>query len=367
MNRIVQVANFVTPTSGGVRTTLTHLAEGYAAQGHEVIQVLPGQHDERVEMPWGQRVVLHSPAVPGTGYRVLAASSKLRRALTELAPDALEVHDRTTLRSLGAWAKDHAVPSLVVSHERLDRWLRQWLSPRLPLQSVADRSNTSLAAAFDTVVCTTSWAAEEFTRLGISNLRTVPLGVDLRGFAPRLHATGRDELLLVMASRLSREKRPELAIDALRELRRRGANARLVVAGDGPMRDALVQRSAGLPVHWLGFVKERGCLAALLAAADIVLAPGPVETFGLAALEALACGTPVVVNRHSALPEVVGAAGRAAASSGFVMADAIEDLLSGDEVQCRLAARTRAEHFDWDVTVRGFLDIHGLAPLRQAA
>ena len=46
-----------------------------------------------------------------------------------------------------------------------------------------------------------------------------------------------------------------------------------------------------------------------LGAADVVLAPGPVETFGLAALEALACGTPVVVSGSGALPEVIGGAG----------------------------------------------------------
>lgn len=43
----------------------------------------------------------------------------------------------------------------------------------------------------------------------------------------------------------------------------------------------------------------------------MAIAPGPAETFGLAALEALACGTPVVVRAESALPEVVGDAGPA--------------------------------------------------------
>lgn len=360
MSRIVQVANFVTPTSGGLRTTLAHLAEGYAAQGHEVVQVLPGRRDDTVATPWGRVVSIAAPEVPGLGYRVLASPVRVRSALDALEPDRLEVHDRTTLRGLGRWAAGAGVPSLVVSHERLDRWVRQWLPWWLPLEAGADRSNRALAASFDTVVCTTRWAAEEFARLGTGTVRTVPLGVDLGAFRPRLGPSGHDGLLLVMASRLSREKRPDLAVEALRELLRRGVDARLVVAGDGAQRRDLERLGRGLPVVWRGFLPDRTELAVLMAQADVLLAPGPVETFGLAALEAMACGTPAVVNRHSALPEVVGPAGRAAASSGYVFADATLDLLTTDEPVRREAARRRALEFSWDATVRGFLDVHGL-------
>lgn len=367
MSRIVQVANFVTPTSGGLRTTLRHLAAGYAAQGHEVVQVVPGAQDAVEQMPWGTRVCVEGTLLPGTGYRVVTHVRRLERMLAELRPDRLEVHDRTTLRGLGGWAGRAGVPSLVVSHERLDVWLRQWLPRRAPLGRAADRSNAALASSFDQVVCTTAWAAEEFTRLGVRNLCEVPLGVDLDAFPPRLHATECDEVLLVMASRLSREKRPELAVGAVRELVRRGRRVRLVVAGDGAMRSGLERSSKDLPIHWLGFVQDRAELAALLAAADVAIAPGPVETFGLAALEALACGTPVVVNRHSALPSVVGDAGRTSASSAWVFADCVEELLAVDELTRRHDARARAEAFTWDATVHGFLGVHGLVAERLAA
>ncbi|RAB79093.1 glycosyltransferase, partial [Burkholderia multivorans] len=51
----------------------------------------------------------------------------------------------------------------------------------------------------------------------------------------------------------------------------------------------------------------RDTVAGILASADVALAPGPHETFGLAALEALACGTPAVVSRTSALAEILTA------------------------------------------------------------
>jgi len=169
-------------------------------------------------------------------------------------------------------------------------------------------------------------------------------------------------------TRLSREKRPDIAVATCRELLRRGINTRLVVTGDGPLRSRLTADAHGLPIDWLGFVADRAQLAARLAAADVALAPGPVETFGLAALEALACGTPVVANWRSALPGVLGPqAGRSAAGSGFTFADAVQDLLAVPERVRRCAARTRAEEFSWEATVRGFLAVHGAAQQATAA
>jgi len=370
MSRIVQVANFVTPSSGGLRTTLAHLAGGYGRAGHEVIQVLPGPRDDSTDMPWGCCVQRRSPALPRTGYRVLRAGPGLARQLDELEPDRLEVHDRTTLRALGRWANARGVPSLVVSHERLDRWLEQWLPRQLPLAAAADRYNAAMAASFDVVLCTTAWAAAEFQRLRTPHLVRVPLGVDLAG----LHRLAADDVwrrhqlrgaahLLVMVSRLSREKRPGLALDTVAELVRRGCSVRMLVAGSGPQQRLLERQATGTPVHFVGYLSDRGRLARLLASADVLLAPGPVETFGLAALEALACGTSVVVNEASALPEVIGeSGGRSAYGSPGAFADAIEQELAQPLEHRAAAARSRAERFPWSTTVAGFLRAHGLQP-----
>lgn len=360
MSRIVQLANFVTPTSGGLRTALTHLANGYAAAGHEVVQVVPGPVDVTTAHAWGRQVQLRAPELPGTGYRVLPDPRRVTAALTSLSPDRVEVHDRTTLRGVGRWARARDVPSLVVSHERLDRWLRQWLSPRLPLDRVADRTNAALAESFDVVVCTTAWAEQEFTRLSVEHVRRVPLGVDLTAFCPAPPPPAHDGLHLVMASRLSKEKRPDLAVRATAELVRRGHDVRLSVAGSGPLASSLRAGTSSVPVDWLGHVAGRDRMAALLRSADVVLAPGPVETFGLAALEALACGTPVVANVHSALPEVLGDAGLASASTPRSFADAVQALLLVPPAERRRRARARAEQFPWSATVEGFLRAHQL-------
>lgn len=373
MSRIVQVANFVTPTSGGLRTTMNRLAEGYAERSYHVVQVLPGARHSETPTPWGVRVTRAAPAIPGTGYRMFTGFDAVAPAIARFHPYRLEVHDRATLRGLGGWARRRGLRSLVISHERLDRALDQWLPSLLPLRWAADRSNRTLAAAFDVVVCTTGWAAAEFERIGTPNLHRVPLGVDLERFHPeradpqlrRTHAAA-DVSLLVMASRLSREKQPELALDTARELTRRGRPVHLVVAGDGPQRLRLQQQATDLPVTFLGFLADRSRLAALLATADVVLAPGPVETFGLAALEALASGTPVVANRASALSEVLGPVGRAVPGTATAYADAVQELL--DEPDQGARCRRRAERFTWSTTVTGFLAAHGIGtPAPQCA
>ena len=364
----MRLVNYIAPASGGLRTALRELGAGYLAAGHEPVLVMPGPRLERRQTEQGLVVTVPGPRVPGTGgYRAIVARRPLRRLLDDLEPDRLEVSDRTTLRWTGAWARRCGVRSMMVSHDSLAALVGMFRPPGLPVRGLVDRLNRNTAASFDVVVCTTGWAGQEFRRLGVPNLVQVPLGVDLAGFHParadenlRSRLAPRGWWLLVHCSRLSPEKRPERAVGALAELRRRGVPAVLVIAGDGPRRRTLQDQAAGLPVRFLGHIAHRGALAQLLATADVVIAPGPAETFGLSALEALASGTPVVVSDRSALPEVVGPAGLAAEDNDASCADAVERLLRRDVAERRRLARQQAERFDWPTAVDGFLRAHGL-------
>ena len=367
--RIVRLANFVAPHSGGLRTSLAELGAGYLAAGHEPVLVIPGKRDGDEMAAQGRVITLRAPRVPFTGgYRVLWRRRRLARLLVTLRPDALEVSDRTTLRWTGAWAREHGVLAVMVSHESVTALLKLTRLGRLGLdRAVADRLNRRTARAYHRVICTTIWAAAEFGRIGAGNLVRVPLGVDLDTFSPRAEGSGRvrsryvgeGQILLVHCGRLSAEKRPQRSLTTLATLRAAGLPVRLVVAGDGPLRSRLVRRAAraGLPVTFAGFLPGRTDLAALLASADVAIAPGPAETFGLAALEALACGTPVVVSAESALPETVGEAG--ASVPGEDLAAGVRAVLARPERSRRAAARARAERYDWGTAVRGFLAAHG--------
>ncbi|MFJ7960563.1 glycosyltransferase [Streptomyces sp. NPDC096319] len=370
--RIVRLANFVTPTSGGLRTALDQLGRGYRAAGHEPVLVVPGDVASDHHTEQGRVITLPGPVLPGTGgYRVLADRRRIRRLLDDLAPDRIEVSDRTTLRWTGEWARRARVPSVMVSHETADGVLRTWGVPPALAARAADRLNRRTAWAFARIVCTTEWAEREFVRIGARNVVRAPLGVDLERCRPgrrssvlrARHADGQ-RVLLLMCSRLSVEKRPGTALDALEELRDAGIAAALVVAGDGPLRGALERRARErrLPVRFLGHVADREALADLQASADVCLAPGPAETFGLSALEALACGTPVVVSASSALPEVVGTAGASAADTPVAFAAGVRGVLAVPEGARRRAARARAEGFTWDRAVTAFLHAHDALP-----
>ncbi|MER6738994.1 glycosyltransferase [Streptomyces puniciscabiei] len=374
--RIVRLANFVAPASGGLRTALRELGKGFRAAGHEPVLIVPGERHTDRDTEQGRVITLPGPLLPGTGgYRVLTDKRRVAALLEELAPDRLEVSDRTTLRWTGRWARRARVPAVMVSHETADGVLRTWGLPEHLSRRAADALNTRTAHVYSRVVCTTEFAEREFVRIGARNVVRAPLGVDLMERHPALrdpglrarHARG-EEALLVMCSRLSVEKRPGTALDALDALIRGGRRAVLVVAGDGPLRARLEQRARehGLPVTFLGHVSDRTALGALQASADIALAPGPAETFGLAALEAMACGTPVVASVSSALPEVIGSAGATAADRGEAFADAVELLLDRGEGARREAARARAECFGWGTAVEAFLAAHDAQVLRPA-
>lgn len=365
---IVQLANFYGPRSGGLRTALHHLGAGYVAGGHRVTLVVPGPRYAEEDLPNGtRRCTLPAPQILGTGGYRAVHPQRVRALLERLHPDRLEVSDRLTLRGMGLWARRHGVPSVVISHERLDRLLEQFLLPHPLAQRVADVANRRMAENYDTVVCTTGFARAEFDRIAVPNVRQVPLGVDLAAFAPtnrdpgwRRQLSSGADALLVHCGRLSPEKHVERSVDTVAELTESGQRVRLVIAGDGPRRRALERRARGLPVTFLGFVQERADVAKILASADVSLAPGPHETFGLAALEALASGTPVVVSASSALREIVHpGCGAAVDDHAPAFAGAVTTLLGSPEEHRRAAARSRAEDFAWPDSVRGMLEVLG--------
>ncbi len=356
--RIAQLANFVGPTSGGMKVVIETLGKGYVDAGHTRIFVSPGARDEIVETEAGILVSVRAPKVTDQ-YRMIFQPWRVLDVLDRFRPTSIEVSDKWTLSPAARWAQKRSVGSVLFSHERLSDMLAMWARRSFGVETVVGGLNRRLSKAFDTVVVTSRFAADEFDNTG-AELELVPLGVDLETFNPRAGEPVDDGVLkFCYVGRLSHEKSPQLAVQTVVELHRRGHRVRLDLYGTGPDR-AELQRAAGdAPVFFQGFVAGRDEVARRIAAADISLSVCPAETFGLAVLEALACGTPVVTSNRGGAHELVDVtSGASGDPNPAALADAVESLLPRLGPDLRAAARARAERYPWRRTIEQMLGVH---------
>lgn len=213
-------------------------------------------------------------------------------------------------------------------------------------------------------------------KLDPARVRAVPLGVDSEVFRPgrpggpamvATRAGGLESPYVVYVSSLHPRKNLAALRNAVVLLAAQGLPHHLVVVF-APAPDRLdsteleKEALAELPgwpgrVHGLSQLSEVE-LAAVMAGADVFCLPSLMEGFGLSALEAMACGVPVVVANRGALPEVVGDAGLVAEPTAEDLAEAMAAVLTdpGRRSTLARAARRRAEGFSWAATAAAWAD-----------
>jgi glycosyltransferase involved in cell wall biosynthesis len=194
-----------------------------------------------------------------------------------------------------------------------------------------------LAEQADAVIVPSAFARERLRELGAplpwERVHVLAPPVDEVAAASRAATDG----YALVVSRLAPEKGVDVAIEACR-----AAGMGLVIAGDGPERDALQERAGGSEVRFAGHVDDTE-LAALRAGASIALVPSrSAETFGLAAAEAMAAGLPVAASRVGALPELVDETGLVPAGDPDALAGAIARLAGDRDAGLRGLERVRA-------------------------
>jgi glycosyltransferase involved in cell wall biosynthesis len=195
-------------------------------------------------------------------------------------------------------------------------------------------------------------------------MRVVHLGARAPHDPPPRHA----EPTVATLGNVIARKRHEDVLRAIAAARRRLPSLRWIVIGDGPERPRLEQlaRELGVPADWLGRLDHGAALEAL-ARCHVMALPSVDEAFGVAYVEALACGVPAIAARGEGGPEEIAEAGEGMLLVPPRDPDALADVLAGllsdrDELE-RLATAARStarERFGWErcgqLTVEAYRD-----------
>jgi alpha-1,6-mannosyltransferase len=364
--KIVDVCAFYSPKGGGVRTYVEQKLRIGPRLGHEIVIVAPGDEDAVIERgPMARIVLIKSPRFPlDRKYWYFADAARLHATLDAEAPDFVEA--TSPWRSAGLVA-DWAGPaprSLVMHADPLSAYAYRWFGQIFSRQTIDRQFSVfwehlrNQSRRFDHVVCANGDLTSRLREGRVANTVTIPMGVEPGCFSP-LHrdAQVRAQLLaacdlpesatlLIAIGRLAPEKRWPMVIDAVNAANHKTPIG-LVMLGEGREQRTILKHIAGNPhVRLFAPERDRPTFARLLASADALIHGCEAETFCMAAAEARASGTPVIV------PDAGGAADHASGGAGLTYTSG--DPASAAEAIHRIAigrprpaaiARTMDEHF----------------------
>ncbi|HXY26482.1 MAG TPA: glycosyltransferase [Candidatus Acidoferrum sp.] len=395
MIKTLHITNSYHPSSGGIRTFYLALLKAANTHRRLVRLVVPGPESSVEEIgDYGRIYTIAAPRAPVLDHRyhILTphdyfwpGETPLRQILEQERPDLVEICDKLLLHYLTGvlrrrWIPGVPVPALIgLTCERLDdmaafhvssgsaaRWLSQSYMRKL------------YVPRFDFHIAVSDYTAAEVRRAlppgKQDRLYVEPMGVDCERFCKTqerpvlreellrcLEANGRTAVLLY-AGRLGHEKNLLLLPQTLKKLRATGNfDFRFVVAGSGPLKAQLRAAFEDQTPGAVLFLGQCGAdrLAELYAAADAFVHPNAHEPFGIAPLEAMAAGLPLVAPASGGLLTYANRrnAWLTEATPGDFAA-AIESALSdGPARREKLEkARKTTQEFSWSrVTARYFL------------
>ena len=302
------LATFYCPTGGGIRTYYDAKLDWFRHQtDHRYTLIVPAERSSiRAVSPSATVVEARGTCMAraSDSYRLFTDIGFIRQAIRNCGPDVLETGDPWISGPLALWIRRRdRVPAILSAFFHSDpkaTYVEPALARHTPapvahaVSAWAGRAFYRLQCSYDITLVSSAYAAEQLSQGGIRHLRRVPFGVDAIFFKTGRHRQPafRPQRRLLYAGRLDRDKHVDRLITILPHLLDDPA-VFVTVAGTGLFR-ATFERWTHPRVRYVGFVRDREALAALYGDHDVFLAPGPYETFGLAALEAAAAGLVIV-------------------------------------------------------------------------
>ncbi len=360
--KVAYVYDAVYPyVKGGVERRIREVAARLAARGHEV-HVYGMKFWDGPDAVEAGGVTLHGvcPATPlyAGGRRSVAQAIRVGRSVLRplLREGRFDVIDCQAFPYFPCFAAKAASvmtgsPLVITWAEVWDGYWYEYLGRRGWFGRLIERSAARLT---DRAIATSPLTARALADLGMGHrIEVSPCGVDLREVDAAGPADEGSDV--VFAGRLIREKHVDVLLRALALLRERIPDLRAVVVGDGPERPALerLARDLGLEdaVAFTGFLPDHEHVIAAMKASRVFALPSTREGFGIAALEAMACGLPVVTADHprNAVRDLVSdRTGLLCRLTPEDLAEAIAAALDSYPSQAP-ACRAAAEGFDWEL------------------
>lgn len=352
---------------GGSGIVATELGKGLAAHGHDVHFIcadMPFRLDDLSDHLFFHQVHMYPYPVLQNPQYDLALASRLSEVIAEQRLDVLHVH----------YAIPHAISAYlakqICAYPFRTVTTVHGTDTRLVGLDPSYRPITKFSLEQSDGVTAVSHFLADSTRedFALANpIAVIPNFVDITRFRRRaIPACYRDnfarpdERLLVHVSNMRPVKRITDVVRAFARIQR-AVPARLILIGDGPDRMAAERLACDLEIaDRVTCTGNLNMIENILAIADIFLLASEVESFGLAALEALACEVPVIAYRIGGVPEVVahGACGMLVPLYDHdALADVTVELLQDEErlLSFRQQARTHVtSQFEMDAGIRAY-------------
>lgn len=369
--------------SGGMNIYILEIAKRLAARGVQV-DVFTRHHDpldpQVVTLAPGARLIhlpAGAPSLDKTGvYELLPQfASQMRRFCVEnrLNYDLVSTHYWLSGLVGMRLASEWGVPHTTSFHTMAE--MKRRGRPEESEVEQRDTSELEIACSADSVVVWTDYEKEavvDFCNVDPADVNVIPPGVDLSRFRPmskrqaREHLGYGEEKNILFVGRLEPLKGIDILFRAVASLEDPSSITLNVVGGDENSEEkARLQGIANRmkltnSVRFIGSVTQDE-LPIHYNAADVCVLPSHYESFGLAALEAAACGRPVVASEVGGLPTIVksGSTGfLVPAKQSDIMAERLCELLGDDMLQARMgtAARSHAESLSWDRSTDSLLE-----------